>query len=246
MTTGDAADMQGRLVSTIPPWFPDNAPVEGGMLAAIGDALSFTYGAYTYAKAQTRIGTAFGAWLDLIAWDFFGARFLRRQGEADAQFQPRILDEILRPRQTRGAIAEALTDLTGVVPDIDEPWNPGDCGAYGIATGYGVGGCYGSLSLQYQIFVTAYLPAGPGIPFVGGYGGGLIGYGVAGEYADLSLMSGPVTDAQIYETVAETVAAGVTAWVAIEANRHPPMLSSDSFDSVSLTADANTITMDND
>jgi hypothetical protein len=215
MSTGDANDMLARLRATLPPWFPDDAPITNGVLAGLAGGLSFGYSLIQFAKAQTRIATMSGGWLDMAAWDFFGARFMRRRGEADASFKPRVLLELLRPRQTRAAISQALVDLTGAAPAIFEPWNPGDCGAYGYAMGYGCAGCYGSLALRNQIFVTAVLADGPGIPNVGGYGVGMIGYGVAGEYVDLSQVTGPITNEEIYSVVAQTVAAGVTAWVDI-------------------------------
>lgn len=216
MSTGDTNDMAARLRAVLPPWFPDDAPIANGVLAGLAAGLSFGYALIQFAKSQTRIATASGGWLDLIAWDYFSTRFLRRRGEADSSFRPRILKEILRPRQTRDAVTQALTDLTGRAPLIFEPWNPQDCGAYGAGTlGYSAGGCYGSLNCPSQIFITAYRPRGVGIPAVGGYAQGAIGYGSAGEYADMSLVTGPVTDAEIYATVEETVAAGVTAWTDI-------------------------------
>jgi hypothetical protein len=216
VATGDSNDMLARIRATMPPWFPSDAPIYAGMLSGIAASLAFFYSLYLFAAAQTRIATASGGWLDLIAWDFFGARFTRRSGESDTSFRPRILDEILRPRVTRGAIVRALADLTGRAPLVFEPWNPQDAGAYGgPKIGYGVAGFYGSMKFTYQVFVTAYRPSGVGIPLVGGYGQGPSGYGLTGEYADLSLITGPVTDAEIYDTVARTVAAGVTAWTDI-------------------------------
>jgi hypothetical protein len=113
--------------------------------------------------------------------------------------------------------------------------NAGPVSGYGnYLGGYGVGsfayfipsgedgsspgaGSYGSLSYPYQIFVTAYRPPIGGIPNASGYGGYLGGYGVGAiEYADLSLVTSPIQDSDIYQAVADTVAAGITAWVAIE------------------------------
>lgn len=216
MNTGDANDMQARLRAWLPPWFPDNAPILDGVLAGAGAGLSFGYSLLQFAKAQGRIGTATDGWLDMAAWDYFGAAFTRRRGEGDPLFCARVLKELLRPRQTRAAVTQALQDLTGAVPQIFEPWNPADCGAYGFSNfAYGVAGCYGSLELPNQIFVTAVLADGPGVPNVPGYDVGPFGYDVAGEYIDLSQVTGPITDAEIYKTVAQVVAAGVTAWVAI-------------------------------
>lgn len=82
-------------------------------------------------------------------------------------------------------------------------------------------GFYGSYNLPCQFFVTAYRPLGAGIPNVAGYTTidlhtALGGYRSGSiMYASSSLLSGPVTDAEIYATVARTVAAGVTAWTRI-------------------------------
>ena len=248
MATGDSNDVVSRVFATLPPWFPDltTAPILNSILQGIGDAYSFVYSYLQFATLQTRIKTATGGWLDLIAWDFFGSRFLRRSGEADAIFQGRILVELLRPRATRGAVIEAVTDLTGVAPLVCEPWNTNDCGAYGIGTsGYGVAGCYGSISLPNQIFLTVQRPPGAGVPNVGGYGvGGLIGYGVAGELADLSQMAGPIPDSEIYETIAQTVAAGITAWVDIVDSLPKLVEPVVTLDESSITLDSGSITLD--
>lgn len=82
-------------------------------------------------------------------------------------------------------------------------------------------GCYGSLLLPAQVFVTAFRPNGSGIAQVAGYYGtgnhnGPGGYGVGAiEYGSTSMVEGQVTDAAIYATVNQARAAGVTAWVAI-------------------------------
>src|SRR5579862_5296427 len=105
MATGDVPDIVARLRSLLPPWFPPQgaAPIVDGVLTGIATLLSGIYGLIQYARAQSRIATASGAWLDLIAWDFFGSRFLRRTQETDASFIPRIRSELRRPRLTRAA-----------------------------------------------------------------------------------------------------------------------------------------------
>lgn len=216
---GDTNNNLARLRATLAPWFPDplNAPVLTAVLTGIGDAFAFVYGYLAFAKLQTRIVSATGGWLDLIGWDFFGARFVRRFGESDSSWQPRILQEILRPRQTRAAMALMLTQLTGRAPKIIEGWNTGDMGSYGTGTmGYGVGLGWGSLNYPNQYFVTAFRTPMQGIPLVSGYGmdGGGYGVGLFG-YIDLSLITGPITDAEIAARVTQTSAAGITTWLDI-------------------------------
>jgi hypothetical protein len=69
--------------------------------------------------------------------------------------------------------------------------------------------------LPAQVFMTAYRPAGSGIPFVAGYGSPSSGYSTPsrGEWASLSQVQGFVTDNDIMATIAATLAEGVTAWV---------------------------------
>lgn len=217
---GTTPDMVSRIRATLAPWFPDpaQAPVLTSILTAQADLFAFIYQYLAFAKLQTRISSATGGWLDLIAWDFFGARFARRGAplELDASFRPRLLQEILRPRATRAAVLQMLSDLTGNTAIVREPWNTGDMGSYRTGTmGYGMGLGYGSLAFPDQIFVDAYRPVGGGIPVVAGYGSYSGGYGV-GElaYIDMSQVTG-LTDAEIFARVAQTVAAGITAWVDI-------------------------------
>jgi hypothetical protein len=130
MATGDSNDMLARIRVNLPPWFPQqgSAPVLDGLLTGIASALAFVYSLYAYAVLQTRIGSATGPWLDLIAWDFFGARFLRNPGEADASFRGRILAELIRPRVTREAIQAAVAQLTGFPVRVIEPFMVSDTG----------------------------------------------------------------------------------------------------------------------
>jgi hypothetical protein len=230
--TGGTDDISNRIRSTLPPWFPDAAdsPILTSVITGIADAFSFIYDYLGFAALQTRISTASGGWLDMIGWDFFGARFTRRQGESDASWQPRVQQEILRPRQTRAAISQLLSDLTGRAPRIVELWNAQDCGGYGVAQmgGYGSGpGCYGSLSFNDQVLVTAFHAPTEGIPNADGYGEYNGGYGVGIiEYGSLSFVTGPITDAEIYARVQQTIAAGTTAWVTIQ--NPPPILTTES------------------
>jgi hypothetical protein len=251
MAKGDQTDFVRRLAGLLPAsWFEPGAganPVRDAELNGAAYNLSWIHSLYKYTLKQTRIATATGVWLDRISWDFFGPNFARRNGEPDSSFRVRLKAEILRPRQTRVAISLALTDLTGVAPLIFEPWNPRDCGAYGVqgTMAYGCVGCYGSLQPPYQIFVTAVQPPGAGVPNVGGYGAGAVGYGVAGEYIDQSQVVGAITEAEIYATVAKTVAAGVTAWTDIVgAFPPPPETIPTTFDALTPTFDSGTVTMD--
>lgn len=219
MATGDDTDMRARLNSVLPPWFSDDNPILNAFLAAAATVLAWLYTLFAYAKDQTRIASATGIWLDIIAQDFFGALLRRKVNEKDDSYRARILSSILRPRATRSAIKRILTDLTGHEPTLIEPFSPADCGAYGTGYGgYGVAGAYGSMLIPAEAFVIARRPSLPGVANVAGYGGAPAGYGVASQscYTTQTMSDGRVTDEAIYAAVAEAHAAGVRVWVAIQ------------------------------
>src|SRR5260370_39291501 len=95
---GQIPDIVSRLRATLAPWFPDpaQAPVLTSILTSQADQFAFVYQLLQFAANQTRIKSASGGWLDLIAWDFFGSRFLRRLGEPHASFSSALLQELLR------------------------------------------------------------------------------------------------------------------------------------------------------
>lgn len=301
MAIGDNADMIRRLQSLIPGgWLARTGVVYNAVFGGLADSLAMVSSLLAAVTAQTRIATASGWFLDLIAWDFFGSRFLRHRGEPDTAWRGRIIKEIFRPRVTRAAIVEAVTDLVGTVPQLFEPWNTGDCGAYDVGTlayagsyiaptfaGYDTpqggldmgplayadldtsaagtsgafagAGCYGSYEFPNQFFLKVQRPpstgtlsaeaAGygfydspnmaygggfPGVPEYAGFDSPLAGLDVgtmaysaptqtwgefsgAGSYAPAYFGgSNPISDDEIYATVAATIAAGVTAWVGLD------------------------------
>ena len=116
---------------------------------------------------------------------------------------------------TRYGLIRSLQILTGRTPWIFEPARPADTGGYNQpCMGYGAAGGYGSLACPYQCFVIAYRPLGQGIPNVGGYGSTVGGYGIASqlEYANPSFIEGVVTDADIYNTIANVAPEGTIVW----------------------------------
>lgn len=219
MATGDAKDVQSRLAALIPwSWFPvGTVPLFMAILAGIASALSFDYTLLSYIRLQTRIATATDGFLDLIAWDFFGADLLRANGQNDASFLASIKAAMFRERNTRNAVVSILTDLTGRAPVIFEPWRPTDSGGYSTnGCFYGARGGYGSQALQQQAFVRAYRPKSQGIPNVAGYGDSESGYGAGqGMYASLASIGG-ITDADIYAAVDSVRPTCAILWVDIE------------------------------
>ena len=305
MATGDSADILARLKSLVPGgWFARVAPLRTAVFGGIADALSAVFALLITVKAQTRIATAVGWFLDLIAWDFFGPTYLRNVGESDGAWRVRFIKEILRPRATRGALVEAISDLTGQQPKLIELFNPADCGGWDTdAFAYagdpvpapalsgwddapggwdspglfafvapsaaiapsGGAGCWGATMAPgdpFQVFITVYRPPGGGTPYVAGwdtcagaYAGETVivpalsgwddapgGWDVGGLFAFVTPVplssvvsdfgaiewtsdeeTGLITDDQIYAAIAKTVAAGVTAWVAIMDAQAPAM-----------------------
>ncbi len=230
MATGDSQDMLGRLKALIPPtWYGDDNPFRDAVLTACANSLAWCYSLYLYAKLQTRISTATDGWLDIAAYDFFGTNLTRQAGQSDDVFRNTIKTNLLRERGTRQSIINILEDLTGKTPIIFEPTRPQDTGCYGGPTlGYGMAGGYGSLVSPYQAFVTAYRPDGSGIPYVAGYSSTTFGYGIAwrGEYASQTMLTGYITDAQIYAAIASVKMEGTIVWVRILSGNptKPPLL----------------------
>jgi hypothetical protein len=214
--TGDPSDMLARLKSTLPRgWFTETAPLLEAVLAGLANVWSGLFGALVYTRAQTRIATATDVFLDQIAADFLGARLPRQSVEPDASYRIRIGRELLRERGTRNAVIKVLQDLTGRTPAVFEPSRPADTGAWSGPLGYGVAGGWGSLMLPYQCFVTAFRAQGSGIAKVAGYGGPA-GYGQGPiQYANLSMLTGIVTDQQISAAIAHVMPVSTIAWTRI-------------------------------
>jgi hypothetical protein len=220
---GDQQDMVSRLKAVLPlRWFPDTTPVLDCLLNGLGSAWASFYNLIQYARAQARISTAQDIWLDFAAQDYFGTRVSRQVGESDDRFRSEILRDLIRDRGTRASVLQTLSDLTGRSPAIFEPRNPYDTGGYGTPAGagggvaYGGAGGWGNLNLPFQFFVTAYRPVGGGIALVAGWNAGRGGYGTGmTEYADLSMIQGHVTDADINAAIADVLPVAVIGWTRI-------------------------------
>lgn len=243
----DTTETVERLYSLLPDsWFPDldDAPDLKAVLSMLGSTYSNDdedglYQFLQYVQAQTRVSTATGYWLDIIANDYFGRLIQRNNHETDDSFRRRIMLNLLAPRGTRCALFCNVENLTGYAPKIIELRNTGDCGAYSSiaepvwgGAAYNEVGAYGTMLMPYQLLISVTRPFGSGIPNVSGYGMSGSGYATLpkpfgyvgslrpmnfgmGEYVQLSDIVGPVTDSNIYQTIAMTMPAGTTAWTAI-------------------------------
>ncbi len=210
---GDVADFVRRMRQVLPVrWFADVAPFANAVLCGLAAAWEAIYLLIITVRAQARIATATGSFLDLISTDFFGFALPRWTHESDHSFEQRMHAELLRPRGTRAALAHALLGLTGRHAQIFAPVRPKDTGGYSAGgVGYGAAGGWGNLALRHASFVTAFRPVGAGIAYLAGYDtGGVLAYG------NLSMVATQVSDAQIAASVAAVLPVGHTAWLRIE------------------------------
>nr|WP_199065134.1 hypothetical protein [Chromobacterium sp. ASV5] len=216
MATGDQNDMLQRLKSLLPPtWFGDTNPIRDALMAAFSTALAWAYSLYLFALAQTRIRTASGGWLDMIALDFFGSGLTRYPGQQDDSFCNRIRINMFRERTTRYGMAKVLFDLTGRWPVIIEPARPADVGGLGLTIGLGVAGAVGSLSMPYQAFVTVYRPIGNGAAGWPGAATNVAGIGSVLGILPSAQLQPTVTDADLIAAIEATRPAGTTVWMRI-------------------------------
>ncbi len=81
----------------------------------------------TFTKAQTRVQTASGSFLDLISQGYFGGALPRLQYEADPAYAGRIEYNLTAPRGTRDGMSQMLQQLTGNTPIIFQPNRLPDC-----------------------------------------------------------------------------------------------------------------------
>lgn len=230
--TGSSADIQDRIIKVIPKkWFSWVAPGRDAIIGALSDPSAWCYNWIQYARAQSRLATSYGIWLDIFSYDYLG-RFLPRGGMSDGVYKVLIKATILQERVTRAGMVSALTTLNGTVPKIFEPWNTGDTGAYSSASptgfkcgqfGYGVGnGGYGNMRLPAQAFIDIKRGANSGIPGVGGYTNNVAGWGVGKlEYAGSVLALTGITNSIIYKLIANTKPTGAIMWTRIGATAIP-------------------------
>lgn len=219
------ADMTSRLWAVLPKrWFAEQSPNLGALLRCIATPWAWLYNLIGYVISQTRLATATDVWLDLIALDYFGSILSRGEGETDAAFRTRIQAALLREAATRSAVRAGLEALIGSQPIVFEPANCMDTGCYGSSSGplaaastgmaYGQAGGWGNLKLPLQFFVTAKRPMTSSLGILAGYCTPIGGYGEGQiAYADLSLLPGHVTDANIEATLSSLLPVNAVAWL---------------------------------
>lgn len=213
--TPEAEDIQNRLVRLLPQrWWSNPAPIRDAILGGASDLLAWGQSLFVYAKFQMRLATATDFWIDIFSYDYLGLTTQRRTNEADADYRVRVGKELVRERVTRAGMYQALLDLTGNPPIIIEPFNGGDVGAWDVSWwGWDTGGAWGD-SIPSQVFITVQRTGvGVGIANVGGWDTGYLGWDQYGMWTDSSMVTGAVTDQDIYDCINRTKPAGVTVWV---------------------------------
>lgn len=164
MATGDQNDILSRLQSYIPRgWFGDwsEAPIVSALLTGIASVFTTIYLLVMFFRAQTRLDTSTGGWIDLWAADFFGGNLPRKPNESDSSYIARIKVALFQDRATRPAMISVLTQLTGRAPIIFEPARPLDSGCLGANTGVnsfcGVARM-GSIACPFSALITVFRP----------------------------------------------------------------------------------------
>lgn len=219
------ADIFYRIKAVLPDrWFGANTPVLDAVIDTLASGWVGAFHLLDYVVSRSRIATMSDAWLDMLAWDFFGSRVVRRNREDDPGFRTRIRRELLRDRCTRDALSQGLLALTGRHPKIFEPGSPRDAGGWGSLAnrsagsgGYNTTGGWGNLELPFQVFVTAYLPVPSPSTALNGWNGALGAFGAGiSAYGDSIALGSGINADSIYQEVLRTAPAGTTIWVSIE------------------------------
>lgn len=128
MATGDQSDFTSRLLRLLPTgWFPYEAPRLNAVLQGAAAALSAAFSMLSFVKAQMRIQTASGSFLDMISQGYFGGNLPRLQYESDSAYAKRIEYNLTAPRGTHDGMMQMLQQLTGNTPIIFQPNIPSNC-----------------------------------------------------------------------------------------------------------------------
>ncbi|NIE79253.1 hypothetical protein [Asaia sp. As-1742] len=143
---GTARDFARRMRLLLPQgWFPayrgdelEEAPVLQALLTGFGAVLAYIWQLMGVVRAQTRLGTTSGAFLDMALIDYFGSgKTARLPLEKDSHLRRRIAADLVAPRNTRQAVSDAVRQISGAAPRIIETGTVRDCGAWCHLGGYG-------------------------------------------------------------------------------------------------------------
>jgi hypothetical protein len=120
------------------------------LLGYVGDQVLPIHGAsISLLQSELRLKTMDAPLLDVAIHDFFGDTLPRLPNEANADYLNRALSILLQPKNTRPAIINMLTSLTGQPPHMINPDVPGDVGGL-TATKDNTGGLVGG----FMVFIN--------------------------------------------------------------------------------------------
>lgn len=189
-----------RLRSLLPKgWFPPAAqsPNLQAVLSMPGAAFADVWAAIVDAQTETRIRTASGFWLDLIALDYFGTRVQRKPKQSDANFRLVILAQIFQVRVTRAGMIGVLANFNITPVWIFEFWDanvsdgvaPSPSAAGGMFLDYSI---IGDFPERHHEFMVKCPPPVAGEPGFGGLDTTFVTdtYGAAYGYAGQSVING--------------------------------------------------------
>lgn len=157
---GSVADLVARLRGRFPAGWAgpaSTAPVFAALILGMATAHADLYALAQFAGQMIYLQTAQGGWLDTWTYDFFGTTLLRNPGESDGAYFKRAQAALFRSTCTREAVISVVTDLTGAVPTLVEPWRGLDTFALDIdAFALNGPGRLGALNRPYQAML--YVP----------------------------------------------------------------------------------------
>lgn len=209
MNLGDQEDGFARLKTLLPRWFGDQTSILDAILRGPAHLVSVGYDLISYAKQQTRIKTATGDWLDLIAHDFFGEALRRQASQTDTAFRQRIIANLFRERATRAGLIKLITELTGRPPDVFEPHRIADTAAYGVS--HYSQARYGARGYPFQAWVTVWRPHDARLPPEAGFYQQHL-YQQA-SYTSRQQLQGALSDAEILLAIHRVKSVGTVIWV---------------------------------
>ena len=118
------SDILLKLKSVLPiNWFGDNSVNSDSVLMAPAHGVFSAYSLLQDIKAQTRLKTTTGGFLDFAAGDFYGDSFPRILGETDAYYYARIVASLFKEKATILGLTNAVNltmTAVGVTVNIYE------------------------------------------------------------------------------------------------------------------------------
>lgn len=222
---GSQQDCFERLKANLARWFGTDTPKLDALLQGTAETDSTIYNQISYSNAQTRIATATGDALDLIAKDYFGDLLIRHYQENDDSYRTRIYANLIQELATRNGMITVLTKLTGIPPTVVEGWNPLDIGAFDTSLYYDVYGGLGSME-PYTALIYVTSPQLTGFTYIGGYdqtewGGFGYDFNFNNAYIDNTQAIITVSNKDIYEAIQRTKCFGTYIYLYIDGFPYP-------------------------